>query len=49
MLNKGLVFESKTLKDIRKMTVSENKGDVNKLELILDELELHPYTGTWSS
>jgi toxin YoeB len=41
-----VVFEGKALKDIRKMTVSGNKVDVNKLELILDELELHPYTGT---
>jgi len=39
-------FENKALQDIKKIIKSGNKSDKNKLENILDELEIHPYTGS---
>jgi toxin YoeB len=39
-------FETKALKDIRKITNSGRKSDIKKLELILEELKIHPKEGT---
>ncbi|MBK9737515.1 MAG: Txe/YoeB family addiction module toxin [Saprospiraceae bacterium] len=39
-------FENKALQDIRKITKSGKKIDVIKLESMLEELKIHPYTGS---
>lgn len=39
-------FTQKALKDIEKIKKSGNKKILSKLEVLLDELEEHPYSGT---
>jgi toxin YoeB len=45
-MNYIVKFENKALHDIRKITKSGNKSDINKLEKILEELKSHPYSGS---
>ena len=45
---KQIVFEKKALKDIKKITASGKKSDIVKLDNFLEELKIHPYTGTGS-
>ncbi len=39
-------FENKALQDIKKITKSGSRIDINKLESMLEELKIHPYTGS---
>lgn len=39
-------FENKALQDIKKITKSGSRIDVKKLESMLEELKIHPYTGS---
>ena len=41
-----IYFTQKALKDIEKIKKSGNKKLLAKLEVLLDELEEHPYSGT---
>ncbi|SFU08253.1 toxin YoeB [Algoriphagus locisalis] len=41
-----IYFTQKALKDIEKIKKSGNKKLLAKLEVLLNELEEHPYTGT---
>lgn len=38
-------FESKALFDIKKITKSGKQADIKKLENILEELKIHPFSG----
>lgn len=40
-----VLFEKKALEDIRKITRSGNQPGIKRLQKILSELEIHPYTG----
>ncbi|MBP6794326.1 MAG: Txe/YoeB family addiction module toxin [Saprospiraceae bacterium] len=39
-------FEGKALSDIKKIIKSGKQSDIKKLEDILEELKIHPLTGT---
>ncbi|NBC57749.1 MAG: Txe/YoeB family addiction module toxin [Bacteroidetes bacterium] len=41
-----VIFEKKALKDIKKISFSGRKSDKNKLENFLEELKIHPYSGS---
>ena len=38
-------FQNRALQDVIKITKSGNKSDINKLNSILDELKITPYSG----
>lgn len=40
-----IIFEKKALLDIKRISVSGRKSDVQKLERILEELKVHPNIG----
>ncbi|RRO20265.1 Txe/YoeB family addiction module toxin [Flavobacteriaceae bacterium 14752] len=41
-----IIFEKKALKDIKKISFSGRKSDKNRLENCLEELKVHPYSGS---
>ena len=41
-----ILFEKRALHDIEKIKKSGKRIDFQKLETILEELKVHPYTGT---
>ncbi len=41
-----VIFTGKALKETKKLSKTGRKSDVRKLEQILEELKIHPTTGT---
>ena len=44
-MNYNVILEKQALKELKKLTKSGRKNDINKLYEILEELKIHPTTG----